>query len=80
MSRFVFTRQDSDVANTMHRYWVNFAKHGNPNGTGQPIWPGYTKQDDELLLINEDGFTPVKGYREPQMRFSMRLIGGRAND
>jgi len=22
-------------------YWANFAKNGNPNGDGNPIWPAY---------------------------------------
>ncbi len=32
---------DQRLAETMSSYWVNFAKTGNPNGTGLPPWPAY---------------------------------------
>jgi para-nitrobenzyl esterase len=36
-------------------YWVAFAKTGNPNGVGRPIWPAYTFQRDELMEFTNDG-------------------------
>lgn len=27
-----------ELSRTMMRYWVNFARHGNPNGEGLPVW------------------------------------------
>jgi para-nitrobenzyl esterase len=36
-------------------YWVAFAKIGNPNGVGRPIWPSYNVQRDELLEFTNDG-------------------------
>lgn len=34
------------LSNTMVRYWANFAKTGNPNGTGVPTWAAYTQAND----------------------------------
>lgn len=34
------------LSDTMVRYWANFAKNGNPNGTGVPTWAAYTQASD----------------------------------
>lgn len=36
-------------------YWVNFAKTGNPNGPGLPLWRAFTTKADELLNFTETG-------------------------
>ncbi len=46
---------DAAVAATIHAYWVNFAKSGDPNGAGLPHWPRYSAVRDELLDFGEYG-------------------------
>jgi para-nitrobenzyl esterase len=34
-----FTAEDRAASAAMQEYWVNFARAGNPNGAGLPLWP-----------------------------------------
>jgi para-nitrobenzyl esterase len=39
----------------MARYWTNFAKTGDPNGDGGPIWPGRGSAQIQALDVAADG-------------------------
>jgi para-nitrobenzyl esterase len=49
-----FNDVDKRLADLMETYWTNFAKTGNPNGTGLPNWP---KQDatGTYIQFQQDG-------------------------
>ncbi|MDH3292279.1 MAG: carboxylesterase family protein [Gemmatimonadota bacterium] len=49
------TPEDQELAQTMNTYWANFAKTGDPNGKGLPLWPAYNTQNEEILDIESDG-------------------------
>jgi para-nitrobenzyl esterase len=49
------TEAEYELAQKMNQYWINFAKTGNPNGTGLPNWPAYNKQNQDMLDIELDG-------------------------
>jgi para-nitrobenzyl esterase len=47
---------EQDVAILMHRYWVNFAKTGRPDGLPNvPAWPKVTVNDTRLQIIDFEG-------------------------
>jgi len=51
---------DKEVARIMNRYWVNFAKTGNPNGEGLPLWPLYNQKTNQILDVQPDGIPVAK--------------------
>lgn len=53
-----WTKFDRQIARTMSRYWVNFARNGNPNGRGLPHWPAY-RTDQPLVLQIGQPITPT---------------------
>jgi para-nitrobenzyl esterase len=48
------TALDSQAADYMHRYVVNFAKTGNPNGEGLPEWKTYAEAASSMMSLNND--------------------------
>ncbi|MDB5126928.1 carboxylesterase family protein [Mucilaginibacter sp.] len=44
---------DGQLADIMSSYWVNFAKTGNPNGEGLPIWPIYSNTTNQVMYLGE---------------------------
>lgn len=48
------TPADFAVSDTISTYWVNFAKRGDPNGPGVPIWPQFTEQKPDVMYFHGD--------------------------
>jgi para-nitrobenzyl esterase len=46
-----WTDADRRIADAMATYWTNFAKTGNPNGSGQPAWPAFTSRDPQRMVF-----------------------------
>jgi len=49
------TAEEKELAKIMNTYWANFAKTGNPNGKGLPVWPLYDIQKEQILDVELDG-------------------------
>jgi len=48
-----WTRADRQMAAAMSAYWVNFARSGNPNGPGLPIWPAYSNTNNKVQYLGD---------------------------
>ncbi len=58
------TETDKKVARQMNSYWANFAKNGNPNGTGLAEWPVFTLDNSCIMEMKPDG--DAVGEPEPK--------------
>jgi len=72
--RFVFGYLSTDeladpsahkLADDMQQYWTNFAKTGDPNGPGLPVWSRYDAATKQSVEFTNDG---------PVQRIAMRAV------
>ena len=52
------TKADLAISDAVSTYWVNFAKHGDPNGEGLPDWPAFSEHNPQVMYFNQ---TPHPG-------------------
>ncbi len=43
---------EKELSRVMQGYWSNFARTGNPNGTGLPEWKPFSPADQRLQVLN----------------------------
>lgn len=51
---YAWTADDYKVSKTMHTYFANFIKTGNPNGEGLPDWPAAAPDSKNPSFMNLD--------------------------
>ncbi len=62
---------DLAFADTISSYWVNFAKTGDPNGKGLPVWPAFTLANPQVMELNN----PPKRIAVPNIEQLQTLEG-----
>jgi para-nitrobenzyl esterase len=71
------TGKEAAVAALTHRYWVNFAKTGRPDASGEvPAWPLATGQASTVQLIDGDGARHASDELTPRLDFAERRATG----
>ena len=52
------TPSDLAISEAMVTYWTNFAKYGDPNGNGMPVWNAFSDENPEVMYFSQ---TPKPG-------------------
>jgi para-nitrobenzyl esterase len=47
----------------MSSYWANFARIGDPNGTGLPAWPAYGKESYAVMHLDANSHQAPDDHR-----------------
>jgi para-nitrobenzyl esterase len=47
------TKSDIEISDAMATYWTNFAKYGNPNGKGVPVWPAFSDNNPTVMYFRQ---------------------------
>ena len=68
------SRADENMARTMQRYWVAFARTGHPDPAGEPRWPRYRARADRLMNFTDHG--PVFEPDPYRQRLALVLRAG----
>lgn len=72
------TATDQATATRFADYLANFARTGNPNGSGLPQWPAYQPATDQLMSIRPDGaFVGEADRLKARMDFMQEAADGR---
>ncbi len=58
-----FTPDQEQLSDAMVAYWTNFARSGNPNWFGTPVWPAYELAADEMLALAPPVPTVESGFK-----------------
>lgn len=71
----LFTDGDQAVEESALKYWVNFARTGNPNGAGVAVWPDYQGSMDCFLEIKPQPDGSQCGVRSEKSDFWEAVAG-----
>jgi para-nitrobenzyl esterase len=60
-----YTGVDDRIADAVQRYWVNFAKTGDPNGGSLPVWPAFAPSQAFIRFMEDGRVLPATGGLRP---------------
>lgn len=61
------TPEDEAISRAMHAYWVAFAKTGDPDSAGGPLWPATSEASDVLMEFGPNGPCPRRDFEKAKL-------------
>ena len=58
------TQADHKVSSDLQAYWTNFARSGDPNGAGLPVWPRFDPKERKFLEFAAGGPVVAANLRQ----------------
>jgi para-nitrobenzyl esterase len=58
------TDQERKISEGMETYWTNFARTGDPNGNGLPVWPKFDTRARRYIEFTDNGPVPKEALRQ----------------
>ena len=49
------SESEKKISNDIETYWTNFARTGDPNGNGLPVWPKFDTQARRYMELTDNG-------------------------
>lgn len=69
-----YDERDFTLRDQMSGYWINFARTGNPNGSGLPNWPTFQEEMDKVMRFDA-GSAVAPRTRPDAVDFWLRYEG-----
>jgi para-nitrobenzyl esterase len=74
-------RDDEKLGKIMRQYWTQFAKTGNPNAPGLPVWPAYDARTDQSFELGRTiGARPIAPQLRALENIMKQIVGSNSSD
>lgn len=74
---FKLSDADRELTKQMNAYWTNFARTGNPNGDGLPLWPRHEAATDQWMELGPGRVGALNGLRTRKLDILTEAVNKR---
>ena len=61
------TDEDRRMSDTLQAYWTDFARSGDPNGAGLPVWPKDSQAEAAAMVFSVDGAVAAPDFAKARL-------------